>query len=53
MSVPLIKQEGKALIEAKDWWNGSKGLGLVHDGELAFLNKFAGVVKSGRDLHDR
>lgn len=40
LSVPLMKQEGKALMEAKDWWNGAKGLGLVHDGELKFLDEF-------------
>ena len=36
LSVPLVKQEGKALVVAKDWWNGAKGLGLVQDGELQF-----------------
>jgi len=40
LSVPLMKQEGKALVEAKDWWNGVKGLGLVHDGELKFVHEF-------------
>ncbi|KAG5650705.1 hypothetical protein H0H81_011311 [Sphagnurus paluster] len=40
LSVPLIKQEGKSLMEAKEWWNGAKGLGLVHDGELKFLDEF-------------
>jgi methionyl-tRNA formyltransferase len=39
LSVPLMKQEGKTLMEAKDWWNGVKGLGLVHDGELKFVNE--------------
>lgn len=39
LSVPLVKQEGKTLIEAKDWWNGVKGLGLVHDGELKFVTE--------------
>lgn len=29
LSVSRIKQEGKALVNAKDWWNGVKGLGLV------------------------
>ena len=36
LSVPLVKQEGKALVVAKDWWNGAKGLGLVQEGELQF-----------------
>jgi methionyl-tRNA formyltransferase len=35
-----MKQEGKALVEAIDWWNGVKGLGLVRDGELRFVNEF-------------
>lgn len=39
LSVPLMKQEGKALVEAGDWWNGVKGLGLVRDGELKFVNE--------------
>ncbi|KAM6503289.1 Formyl transferase [Amanita muscaria] len=29
LSVSRVKQEGKALVNAKDWWNGVKGLGLV------------------------
>ena len=36
LSVPLVKQEGKALVVAKDWWNGAKGLGLVQEAELQF-----------------
>ena len=40
LSVPLMKQEGRTLMEAKDWWNGVKGLGLVQDGELKFVNEF-------------
>ncbi|KAG5646738.1 hypothetical protein DXG03_002420 [Asterophora parasitica] len=44
LSVPLMKQEGKALMEAKDWWNGAKGLGLVHDGELRFLDEFSHIL---------
>ncbi|KAF8068753.1 formyl transferase [Lyophyllum atratum] len=44
LSVPLMKQEGKALMEAKDWWNGAKGLGLVHDGELKFLDEFNHIL---------
>lgn len=35
-----MKQEGRTLMEAKDWWNGVKGLGLVQDGELKFVNEF-------------
>ncbi|KAF5381362.1 hypothetical protein D9615_008325 [Tricholomella constricta] len=44
LSVPLMKQEGKALMEANSWWNGAKGLGLVHDGELRFLDEFSHVL---------
>ncbi|KAG6897283.1 hypothetical protein C0992_002823 [Termitomyces sp. T32_za158] len=40
LSVPLIKQQDKLLMEAKDWWNGAKGLGLVTNNELKFLDKF-------------
>lgn len=47
LSVPLLKQEGKALIEAKDWWNGAKGLGLVHDGEVKFTSEFAHKILPG------
>src|SRR5580693_8147122 len=25
LSVPRVKQEGKALLDAKEWWNGAKG----------------------------
>jgi methionyl-tRNA formyltransferase len=39
LSVPLLKQEGKALMKAKDWWNGAKGLGLVQDGRVEFTNE--------------
>ncbi|KAG6916959.1 hypothetical protein DXG01_004508 [Tephrocybe rancida] len=45
LSVPLMKQQDKALMEAKDWWNGAKGLGLVKDGELNFLNVFTHVLQ--------
>ncbi|RDB30112.1 Methionyl-tRNA formyltransferase, mitochondrial [Hypsizygus marmoreus] len=47
LSVPMMKQEGKALMEAKDWWNGAKGLGLVHNGELTFLNEYSSVLPTG------
>ncbi|KAG5336919.1 hypothetical protein C0989_011517 [Termitomyces sp. Mn162] len=40
LRVPLLKQQDKALMEAKDWWNGTKGLGLVKDGQLRFLDEF-------------
>ncbi|KAG6900287.1 hypothetical protein C0993_000260 [Termitomyces sp. T159_Od127] len=40
LSVPLIRQQDKSLMEAKDWWNGAKGLGLVKDNELKFVDKF-------------
>ncbi|TFK38061.1 formyl transferase [Crucibulum laeve] len=32
LSVPVVKQEGKALVSAGDWWNGAKGLQIVHAG---------------------
>ncbi|KAG6888136.1 hypothetical protein C0995_010349 [Termitomyces sp. Mi166 len=40
LSVPLIKQQDKAMMEAREWWNGAKGLGLVGDDGLRFLNEF-------------
>ena len=39
LSVPRIKQEGKALIDAKDWWNGVKGLGLVDADQIQLIGK--------------
>lgn len=44
LSIPLIKQESKTLMDAKDWWNGVKGLGLVRDGELQLVNGIRGSV---------
>ncbi|KAF8652409.1 hypothetical protein AX16_004437 [Volvariella volvacea WC 439] len=38
LSVPLLKSEGKALLCAKDWWNGASGLGLVDNNEIAFAS---------------
>jgi methionyl-tRNA formyltransferase len=32
LSVPHVKQEGRALLHAKEWWNGVKGIGVVHGG---------------------
>ncbi|KAL0568868.1 Methionyl-tRNA formyltransferase [Marasmius crinis-equi] len=29
LSVPCLKQEGKAKVDAKAWWNGAQSLGLV------------------------
>ncbi|KAG6902154.1 hypothetical protein C0995_003628 [Termitomyces sp. Mi166 len=40
LSVPLIRQQDKTLMEAKDWWNGAKSLGLVNDDGLKFLDEF-------------
>ncbi|KAF9467776.1 formyl transferase [Collybia nuda] len=48
LSVPLLKQEGKSLMKAKDWWNGAKGLGLVHNGEVRFTAEFAHRILSGQ-----
>jgi len=28
LSVPRVKQEGRALLAAKEWWNGAKGTGM-------------------------
>ncbi|KIK68722.1 hypothetical protein GYMLUDRAFT_237733 [Collybiopsis luxurians FD-317 M1] len=36
LSVPKVKQKGKALVDAGAWWNGVRGLGLVIDGEISF-----------------
>ncbi|KAG6830909.1 hypothetical protein H0H87_006832 [Tephrocybe sp. NHM501043] len=46
LSVPLIKQQDKALMEARDWWNGAKSLGLVKNGQLTFLNEFGHLLRS-------
>ncbi|THV04772.1 Formyltransferase [Dendrothele bispora CBS 962.96] len=36
LNVPRVKQEGKALLNARDWWNGAKSLGLVQNNEISF-----------------
>ncbi|KAK7462753.1 Methionyl-tRNA formyltransferase [Stygiomarasmius scandens] len=36
LSVPRVKQEGKALLSARDWWNGANSLGLVYNNEVEF-----------------
>ncbi|KAG6810116.1 hypothetical protein H0H92_013233 [Tricholoma furcatifolium] len=46
LSVPLMKQQDKALMEAKDWWNGAKGLGLVKDGEIKFVDEFGHLLRA-------
>ncbi|KAG6840469.1 hypothetical protein C0991_006495 [Blastosporella zonata] len=45
LSVPMIRQQDKALMESKDWWNGAKSLGLVKNGELTFLNEFGHLLR--------
>jgi hypothetical protein len=40
MSVPKVKQQDRAMLDAKEWFNGVKGLGhevMDHDG-VVFLN---------------
>ncbi|KAF9269427.1 Formyltransferase [Marasmius fiardii PR-910] len=39
LSVPLVKQEGKALVDAKAWWNGAESLGLVTDKHVNFTQQ--------------
>ncbi|KAF8636913.1 hypothetical protein AX17_003164 [Amanita inopinata Kibby_2008] len=39
LSVPQLKQEGKGLVAAKDWWNGVKGLGLVDTDQIVLIGK--------------
>ncbi|KAJ7599065.1 formyl transferase [Mycena floridula] len=34
LQVPRVKQEAKALLEARAWWNGVKGAGLVIGDEV-------------------
>ncbi|PFH49327.1 hypothetical protein AMATHDRAFT_147871 [Amanita thiersii Skay4041] len=43
LSVPRVKQEGKALVPAKDWWNGVKGLGLVDVDQIQFVATPSGL----------
>ncbi|KAI3613087.1 putative triacylglycerol lipase [Moniliophthora roreri] len=35
LSVPFLKQEGKALLGAQAWWNGAQSLGLVKDKHIS------------------
>ncbi|KAK2461195.1 hypothetical protein APHAL10511_006722 [Amanita phalloides] len=39
LSVLGVKQEGKSLIAAKEWWNGVKGLGLVDADQIQLAGK--------------
>ncbi|KAG1823378.1 Formyltransferase [Suillus subaureus] len=34
LSVKKLKTQDRALLAAKEWWNGVKGLGLLHEGML-------------------
>ncbi|KAG0706958.1 Formyltransferase [Suillus ampliporus] len=34
LSVLKLKTQDRALLAAKEWWNGVKGLGLLHEGML-------------------
>jgi len=34
LSVPKLKTQDRTLLVAKEWWNGVKGLGLLHEGML-------------------
>lgn len=34
LSVLKMKTQDRALLAAKEWWNGVKGLGLLHEGRL-------------------
>ncbi|KAF9077370.1 formyl transferase [Rhodocollybia butyracea] len=36
LSVPQVKQEGKALLDAGAWWSGAKSLGLVSSNQIGF-----------------
>ncbi|EKM77371.1 hypothetical protein AGABI1DRAFT_43653 [Agaricus bisporus var. burnettii JB137-S8] len=36
LQVTRLKREGKREMNAKDWWNGIKGMGLVVDSEVTF-----------------
>ncbi|KAG7094896.1 hypothetical protein E1B28_005703 [Marasmius oreades] len=36
LSVPFVKQEGKALVDARAWWNGAESLGMVTDRQVDF-----------------
>ncbi|KAG1776786.1 Formyltransferase [Suillus placidus] len=37
LSVLKLKTQDRALLAAKEWWNGVKGLGLLHEGMLKLL----------------
>ncbi|KAG2069183.1 Formyltransferase [Suillus decipiens] len=37
LSVLKLKTQDRALLAAKEWWNGIKGLGLLHEGMLKLL----------------
>ncbi|KAF8830578.1 hypothetical protein HHX47_DHR2001086 [Lentinula edodes] len=36
LSVLKVKQEGRALLDAREWWSGAKSFGLVVDNEINF-----------------
>ncbi|KAJ3742607.1 formyl transferase [Lentinula detonsa] len=36
LSVRKVKQEGRALLDAREWWSGAKSFGLVVDNEINF-----------------
>lgn len=36
LSVLKVKQEGRALLDAREWWSGAKSSGLVVDNEINF-----------------
>lgn len=40
LSVPFVKQEGKALVDAKAWWNGAESLGLITDKHVDFTQQY-------------
>ena len=44
LSVPSVKQEGKGLIAAKEWWNGVKGLGLVDADQIQLVGNADGQL---------
>lgn len=37
LSVLKLKSQDRALLTAKEWWNGVKGLGVLHEGMLKLL----------------
>lgn len=36
LSVERLQTQDRAMLEAKEWWNGVKGLGWVKEGVLRF-----------------